>query len=63
MRLYVATMDAVLVDFRPDGSVLFEGEDWTRPTLQETRAIIHAAHQEIDVLTDLVGVLDTKERA
>jgi hypothetical protein len=57
MRLYVATMDAVLLDFRPDGTVLFEGEEWTRPSLQETRAILHAATEEIEKLTELTEVL------
>ena len=39
MRLYVETMDAVLVDFDGDGLVRFENEEWRRPTLQERRAV------------------------
>ena len=38
MRLYIETMDAVLVDYDHDGRVELEGEDWSSPTLQERRA-------------------------
>ncbi len=58
MQLYVETMDAVLVDFEPDGRVQLDGEDWARPSLQERRAILHAAEQEIDRLRDLVLALE-----
>ena len=45
MRLYVETMDAVVVDVGADGQVKLQGEDWSQPTLQERRAIIHAAQR------------------
>ena len=57
MRLYVEPMDAVLVDANSEGLVRFEHEDWARPTVQERRAIVYAAGQEIDALTELVDVL------
>ena len=59
MRLYIETMDMVLVDYEPDGRVQLEGEDWSTPTLQERRAILHAAQTEIDRLRDLVLALGT----
>jgi hypothetical protein len=54
MRLYVEPMEALLVDANADGLVRFENEDWVRPTLQERRAILYAAHQEIEALTELI---------
>lgn len=54
LHLYVPTMDAVLADFRADGAVRFSGEDWSVPTLQETRAILHAAETALRDLTELV---------
>ena len=58
MRLYIETMDAVLVDYEPDGRVRLDGEDWSTPTLQERRAVLHAAQTEIERLQDLVLALD-----
>jgi hypothetical protein len=57
MKLYVETMDAVLVDVRSDGRVRLDNEDWSTPTLQEKRAIIHAAQQELLALGELLDVL------
>jgi hypothetical protein len=57
MRLYVEPMDAVLVDVSTDGRVRLENEDWTEPTLQEKRAIIYAAQQELSALTELLDIL------
>jgi hypothetical protein len=57
MRLYVETMDATVVDIDRDGRVRLEDEGWSRPTLQERRAIIHAAQQEIAALTELLDIL------
>ena len=51
-------MDAVLVDYEADGRVRLDGEDWSTPTLQERRAILHAAQTEIERLRDLVLALD-----
>ncbi|MAW63331.1 MAG: hypothetical protein CL473_05020 [Acidobacteria bacterium] len=59
MRLYVDTMDAVLVEYESDGRVKLDGEDWTTPSLQERRAILHAAQTEIEQLQDLVLALDS----
>jgi hypothetical protein len=58
MRLYIETMDAVLVDYEPDGQVRLDNEAWSTPTLQERRAILHAAQTEIERLHDLVLALD-----
>jgi hypothetical protein len=58
MHLRIDTMDAVLVEFDPDGQVRFEVGGWAKPTRQEIRAIIHAAQHEIEQLTDLVDVLE-----
>jgi hypothetical protein len=57
MKLYVEAMDAVVVEFDRDGRVLLEGEDWSTPTLQERRAIIYAAQQELAALTELLDAL------
>jgi hypothetical protein len=51
-------MDASVLDFRPDGQVQYEVDGWARPTLQETRAIIHAAQQEIEALEELIATLE-----
>jgi hypothetical protein len=59
MRLYVEPMDAVLVDVSTDGRVRLENEDWTEPTLQEKRAIIFAAQQELSALTELLDILQS----
>jgi hypothetical protein len=59
MRLHVEPMDAVVVEFDRDGRVLLEGEDWSTPTLQERRAIIYAAQQELAALTELLDVLQS----
>ena len=59
MKLYVETMDAVVVEVDPDGRVRLEHEDWSIPTLQERRAIIYAAEQEIASLTELIDILQS----
>ena len=59
MRLYIDTMDAVLVEYDSDGRVRLDEEDWSTPSLQERRAILHAAQSEIDRLQDLVLALDS----
>ena len=67
MRLYVETMDAVVVEVDENGRVRYEGQggtvpgsdgDWAQPTLQERRAIIYAARQEMAGLTELLDSLD-----
>jgi hypothetical protein len=62
MKLYVEPMDTVLVDVAGDGRVKLENEDWSVPTLQEQRAIIYAATQEIAALTELLEILDPPAR-
>jgi acyl-CoA reductase-like NAD-dependent aldehyde dehydrogenase len=61
MHLYVPTMDARLVDFTPDGRVRLDQEGWSTPTLQERRAIIHAARLEIAALEELLAALGGAE--
>jgi len=61
LRLCVDTMDAVIVDYETDGRVRFENEEWTTPTLQERRAILHAAQLEIERLGNLVLALDPED--
>ena len=58
MKLYVAPMDAVLVEVRADGWIRLEHEDWSQPSLQERRAIIYAAKDELESLKELLDVLD-----
>ena len=57
MKLYVETMDATVVDVAEDGRVRLDQEDWSQPTLQERRAIIHAAQEEVAALQELVDIL------
>ncbi len=59
MRLYVETMDAVVVEGRDDGSVRYDADGWSAPSFQERRAIIHAAEREIEELTELLRQLDS----
>ena len=59
MKLYVETMEAVVVDVQADGRVRLENEEWSRPTLQEKRAIIHAAQEELAALGELIEILQT----
>lgn len=60
MRLYVEPMDACVTDIDPDGRVKIENEDWSQPTLQERRAIIYAATNEVAALTELIDILQEK---
>ena len=57
MRLYVEPMDAVLVEVDRDGRVRFDHEEWKTPTLQERRAILFAAQNQLEELTELVDIL------
>jgi len=59
MRLFVEQMDSIVVEVDTDGRVRLEGEDWIQPTLQERRAILYAAQQEIAALTELVDLLQS----
>jgi hypothetical protein len=60
MHLYIKTMDAVLVEFAPDGRVRLQNEEWSRPSVQERRAIIHAAKDELESLKELLDVLESQ---
>ena len=57
MKLYVEPMDAVVVEVDPDGRVRLENEDWSAPSLQERRAILYAAKNAVDELTELIDIL------
>lgn len=59
MRLYVDPMDAVLVEFDNVGQVRFDGEELSAPSLQETRAILYAAENEMAALKELIEALET----
>jgi len=56
MKLYVEPMDAVVVEVSSDGRVRLEHDDWSMPTLQEKRAIIYAAEQELLALGELLEI-------
>ncbi len=59
MRLFVPTMDAFLVEFDEAGRIRFDNEDWSMPSVQERRAIIHAAKDQLDHLRELLDVLES----
>jgi len=63
MRLYVEPMDSVVVEVRDDGRVRIDGEELRAPTLQERRAIIYAAQQELAELTEWIDRLQPREAA
>ena len=58
MKLYVEPMDVVVVEVDRDGRVRLDTDEWIVPTLQEKRAILYAAQQELAALNELVDVLD-----
>jgi hypothetical protein len=58
MKLYVEPMESTVVEVDADGRVRLEDEDWRMPSLQERRAIIYAARDEIAALTELVEILE-----
>jgi hypothetical protein len=51
-------MDSIVVEVAADGRVQLEGEELRAPTLQERRAIIYSATNEIAALTELLEILD-----
>jgi hypothetical protein len=61
MRLFVEPMDTVIVEVTDDGRVRFEDGDVATPTLQERRAILYSAKQEMAALADLIEILDRAE--
>jgi hypothetical protein len=58
MRLFIPTMDAFLIEFDSSGRVRLEKDGWSSPSVQERRAIIHAAKDELENLKELLDVLD-----
>jgi hypothetical protein len=62
MHLYVEPMDEVVVGVDEQGRVRYASaaadEEWQPATLQERRAIIYAARQEIAALTEVIDILD-----
>ena len=63
MKLFVEPMDATLVEVDAEGRVRFEKEGWTTPTLQEQRAIIYAAQNELADLRELLERLQDGRKA
>ena len=61
MKLFVEPMNATVVDVDGDGRVNIENEGWSTPTLQERRAIIYSAQNEIAALTEAVEVLSKSD--
>ena len=61
MRLFIPTMDAILVEFDGHGRIRFENEEWTNPSVQERRAIIHAAKDQLEYLKELLDVLESEK--
>lgn len=52
-------MDSVVVEVSADGRVRYDGQtELTKPTLQERRAVLYAARNEIAELTELIEILD-----
>ena len=58
MKLFVEPMDAVVLEVSADGRVRLENEDWSTPTLQERRAILYAAKNELEELAELIDILE-----
>ncbi len=63
MRLYVEPMDAVVVEVARDGRVRIQDEDWSEPTLQERRAILYSAKNEVEELAELIEILESARPA
>jgi len=57
MRLFVEPMNATVTDVDSDGRVHIEDEGWSRPTLQEQRAILYAVENEMAALAELREIL------
>ena len=57
MRLYIETMDAAVIEFDNQGRVRFETGEWSTPSVQERRAIIHAAQSELESLKELLETI------
>jgi hypothetical protein len=51
-------MDAIVVEVTEDGRIRLDDEEPVTPTLQERRAILYAAQEEMAALAELVAILD-----
>jgi hypothetical protein len=51
-------MNATVVEVDGTGRVHIENEGWSVPTLQERRAIIYAARDEMSALDELIAILE-----
>jgi hypothetical protein len=52
-------MDAIVTEFDSTGRVRFDGDQaWAKPSVQERRAIIHAAEEELESLRELLDVME-----
>lgn len=60
MKLFVPTMDAFLVEVDERGRIRFDHEEWSTPSVQERRAIIHAAKDQLEHLKELLDVLESE---
>ena len=58
MKLYVEPMDVIVVDVDRDGRVRLDTDEWIVPTLQEKRAILYSAQEELAALNELVDALE-----
>ena len=59
MYLYVEPMDAIVVEVSDDGQVRLENEtEFSTPSLQERRAILYAAKNEMAELNGLIEILE-----
>jgi hypothetical protein len=59
MKLFVEPMNVTVFDVDSDFRVHIEHEGWSTPTLQEKRAILYAAENEIAALAELRDILTT----
>lgn len=50
-------MNVTVLEIADDGRVRIENEGWSRPTLQERRAIIYSAQSEVAELTEAIDIL------
>jgi acyl-CoA reductase-like NAD-dependent aldehyde dehydrogenase len=50
-------MDAVVVEWDAQGRVRFASGEWSTPSVQERRAIIHAAQLEMENLKELLEAM------
>ena len=59
MHLYVEPMDAIVVEVSGDGRVRLENEvEFSAPSLQERRAILNTAKNELEELRELLDILE-----